>query len=68
MSTQIVNGQLIEDLPTAILRLVKQYDTVQVSNEYLPTLLTMAASQQITINSQASQKNYTDVSAFPLFH
>lgn len=66
MATQIANGQLIEDLPTAILQLLEQYDTVQVSNEYLPTLLRMAADQKITINSQPSKKNYTDVSAFPV--
>lgn len=65
MPTQILNGQIIEEFPTAILRLLKQYDTVEVSNEYLPALLRMAANQQITIHSQPSQKNYTDVSAFP---
>lgn len=66
MATQIVDGQRIEDFQTAILRLVKEYDTVQVSNEYLPRLLRMAADQKITINSSSSQKNHTDVSAFPL--
>ena len=66
MATQIVNGQQIEDFETAILRLVKEYDTVEVSNEYLPRLLRLAADQQITINSSSTRKNYTDVSAFPL--
>jgi len=55
----------IEDFQAAILRLVQEYDTVQVSNEYLPRLLRMAADQKITINNTASRKNYTDVSAFP---
>lgn len=63
---QIANGQIIEDFQSAILRLVKQYDTVQVSNEYLPALLRMAADQKITINSRSSKRNYTDVSAFPI--
>ena len=67
MATQIVDGQRIEGFQTAILRLVKEHDVVQVSNEYLPTLLRMAAEQKLTINSQASQKNFTDVSAFPVF-
>lgn len=66
MATQIVNGQRIEDFQTAILRLVKEYDTVEVSNEYLPRLLRLAADQKITINSSSTNKNYTDVSAFPL--
>lgn len=66
MATQINDGQLIEDFQTAILRLVGQYDTVEVSNEYLPKLLRMAADQKITINSRSSKKNYTDVSAFPI--
>jgi hypothetical protein len=65
MTTRIVNGQRIEDFQTAILRLVQEYDTVQVSNEYLPRLLRMAADQKLTINNVASRKNYTDVSAFP---
>lgn len=67
MATQIVNGQRIEDFQTAILRLVKEHDVVQVSNKYLTTLLRMAANQKITVNSQSSQKNFTDVSAFPVF-
>ena len=66
MARQIIDGLLIEDFESAILRLVKQYDTVQVSDEYLPTLLRMAADHKITINSKPSKKNYTDVSAFPL--
>jgi len=65
MTSRIVNGQRIEDFQTAILRLVQEYDTVQVSNEYLPRLLRTAADQKITINNTASRKNYTDVSAFP---
>jgi hypothetical protein len=65
MATQIVDAQRIEDFQTAILRLVQEHDTVQVSNEYLPRLLRMAADQRITINSTPSKKNYTDVSAFP---
>jgi hypothetical protein len=66
MATQINDGQLIENLQTAVMRLVRQYDTVEVSNEYLPMLLRMAADQKITINSRSSKKNYTDVSAFPV--
>ena len=65
MTSRIVNGKRIEDFQTAILRLVQEYDTVQVSNEYLPRLLRMAADQKITINNTASRKNHTDVSAFP---
>jgi hypothetical protein len=66
MATQIANGQQIEDFETAIRRLVKEYDTVEVSNEYLPRLLSLAADQKITINSSSTKKGYTDVSAFPL--
>jgi len=66
MVTRINDGQLIEDFQSAILRLVEQYDTVEVSNEYLPRLLRMAANQKITINSKSSKKNFTDVSAFPI--
>ena len=39
MATQIANGQLIEDLPTAILRLLEQYDTVQVRQRVLTNTL-----------------------------
>lgn len=59
------DGQLVETIETAVRRLVRQYDTVEVHNQYLPRLLQMAARHEITIASEPTKKGYTAVSAFP---
>lgn len=65
MKTVVQDGQRFESIETAVRRLVRETDTVQVDNRYLPQLLEMAARHEITIVGDSTTKGYTTVSAFP---
>jgi hypothetical protein len=51
----IVNGQLHEDFETCILRLVTQYDKVEISEDYRAQVLSMAARRLICIEADTKK-------------
>ena len=62
--SKIVGGQLIETMSEAMLRLLKQYETVEIDKTYRTTVLAMAARHELVID--AERKNgVLVVSRFP---